>query len=49
MVEQFTNSGDPNQMPHSAVSDLGLHYMPITLLGVFRLQKVKLDFSSILT
>ena len=33
MVEIFANSGDPDQMPHSAVSDLSLHCLPITLLG----------------
>ena len=37
----FANSGDPDQTPHSAASDLGLHCLPITLLGVFRLQWVK--------
>ena len=26
----FANSGDPDQMPHSAVSDQGLHCLPIT-------------------
>ena len=41
MVEQFANSGDPDQMPHSALSDLGLHCLLITLLGVSRLQWVK--------
>ena len=37
----FENSGDPDQMPHSAASDLGLHCFPITLLQVSRLQWVK--------
>ena len=32
MVELFANSGDPDQIPHSAASDLGLHCLPITLL-----------------
>ena len=41
MVVLFANSGDPDQMPHSAASDLGLHYLPITFLGVSRLQWVK--------
>ena len=27
------NSVDPDQMPHSAASDLGLHCLPVTLLG----------------
>ena len=33
MVEVFANSGDPDQMPRSVASDLGLHCLPITLLG----------------
>ena len=37
----FANSGDPDQTPHSAASDLGLHCLPSTLLQVFRLQWVK--------
>ena len=40
MVELFANSEDPDQTPHLAVSDLGLHCLPITLLGVSRLQWV---------
>ena len=28
MVELFANSGDPDQTPHSAASDLGLHCLP---------------------
>ena len=35
MVELFANSGDPDQMPHFAASDLGLHWLPVTRLGVF--------------
>ena len=35
MVKQFANSGDP------AASNLGLHCLPITFLGVSRLQWVK--------
>ena len=30
MVKLFANSGDPDQMPHSAASDLGFHYLPVT-------------------
>ena len=41
MAEVFANSEDPDQMPHSAASDLGLHCLPVTLLGVSRLQWVK--------
>ena len=40
MVKLFANSGDPDQMTHSVASDLGLHCLPITLLGVYRLQWV---------
>ena len=35
-VELFANGGDPDQ--RSVVSDLGLHCLPITLLGISRLQ-----------
>ena len=38
MVKLFANIADPDQMPHSAASDLGLHCLPLTLLGIFRLQ-----------
>ena len=41
MVEPFANSEDPDQMLHSAMSDLGLHCLPITFLGVSRLPWVK--------
>ena len=41
MDKLFANSGDADQMPHSAASDLGLHCLPITLLQVSRLQWVK--------
>ena len=40
MAKLFANSEDPDQMPHSAASDLGLHCLPVTLLGVSRLQRV---------
>ena len=42
MAKLFANSGDPDQMPRSAVSDLGLHCLLITLLQLFsQLQRVK--------
>ena len=41
MVELFANSGDPDQTLRSAASDLGLHCLPVTLLGVSRLQWVR--------
>ena len=40
MVELFAKSGDSDQTLQSAASDLGLHCLPITLLGVSRLQWV---------
>ena len=39
LVELFANSGDPDQ---TTASDLGLHCLPITLLGVSRLQWVNI-------
>ena len=41
MANLFANSGDPDQMLHFVVSALVLHCLPITLLGVSRLQWVK--------
>ena len=41
MAKLFANSGDPDQMPHSAASDRGLHCLPVTLLWVSQLQWVK--------
>ena len=41
MIDLFANSGDPDQTLHSAASDLGLHCLPVILLGVSRLQWVK--------
>ena len=40
MAKLFANGEDPNQMSRSVASDLGLHCLPITLLGVSRLQRV---------
>ena len=42
MVKLFANHENPDQTPRSAVSDLGLHCLPITLLGVSLLQWVKI-------
>ena len=41
MVELFANSADPDQMLRSVASDLSLHCLPNTLLGVSGLQWVK--------
>ena len=38
MANLFANSEDPDQTPHSAASDLGLHCLPNTLLRVSWLQ-----------
>ena len=38
MARLFANSEDPDQTPHS---DLRLHCLPITLLGVSQLQRGK--------
>ena len=46
MATLFANSGDPDQMPHSVASDLGLHCLPITLLRVSRIQLVIILFLS---
>ena len=40
MAKLFANSGDPDQMPRSAASDLGLHCLPITRLRISWLQWV---------
>ena len=40
MFALFANHGDPDQMLHSVVPDLGLQCLPNTLLGVSRLQWV---------
>ena len=40
MATLFANSGDPDQMPHSAASELGLHYLPVCLLRVSGLKQV---------
>ena len=41
MIELFENSGDPDQTPRSAASDLGMHCLLVTRLGVSSLQWVK--------
>ena len=46
MVGLFTNRGDPDQTLHSVVSNLGLHCLPITLLGVSRHQWVSEHYMS---
>ena len=41
MAKLFANSGGPDHMPCPVSSDLGLHCLPVTLLGVSGLQRVK--------
>ena len=41
MAKLFAKSGDPDQMLQNVASDLGLHCLLITLLGVSRLKWVK--------
>ena len=40
MAKPFAKSGGTDQMPYSVVSDLNLHCLPVTLLGVSRLKCV---------
>ena len=40
MAKPFPNSGDPDQMLQNAASDLGLHCLPVTFLGVSSLKWV---------
>ena len=40
-VELFANSEDPDQMPHSVESELGLHCLPVPHLEVSSLRWVK--------
>ena len=44
MTKLFANSGDFDQMPRSAASDLRLHCLSITILLVSPLQWVKITF-----
>ena len=43
IVKLFANSEDPDQTPHSKTSDLGLHCLPVTVLGDSRLKGVNLS------
>ena len=46
MVELFANSGEPDQMPCLAASDLGPHCLPVTLLEVSSLQWINTKLMS---
>ena len=41
MAKLFANSEDLDQMPNSAASDLGLHSLPVSQLGLYRLKWIK--------
>ena len=43
MVELFAKGGDPDQLSCSAVSDLGLHCLPVTRSGLSSPQWVKMS------
>ena len=47
MVDLFANSEDPDHMPHSVASDLGLHCLPVTRLGVSGLRWVNASVLSV--
>ena len=47
MAKLFANSEDPDQTLCYAASDLGLHCLPVTLLGVSRLQWVEQTVSKL--
>ena len=44
MAKLFANTGDPDQTPRSAASDLGLHCLLITLLRVSRLHWISVGW-----
>ena len=44
MAKLFANSGEPDQMPHSVASDLGLHCLPATFFGISRLKCITGNF-----
>ena len=48
MAKPSANSGQPDQTLCSVASDLDLHCLPITLLGVSRLQWIKEDYLTII-
>ena len=41
LAKLLADSEDPDQRPHSVMSDLGLHCLPVTILRVCRLKWVK--------
>ena len=47
MIELFANSGDPDQTPHFAASDLGLHCLLVILLRSPDCNGLKVDPKSV--
>ena len=47
MAKLLANSGDPDQMWHSAASDLDLHYLPIIFLWGSRLSVLVKKFEQV--
>ena len=47
-MAKLANSGEPDQLPHSASSDLGLHCLPVTLFRISRVVKSAFSASSII-
>ena len=43
MTKLIANSGDPDQIPYFAASDLGLYCLPNTLFRVSRLKSVSMQ------
>ena len=48
MVELFANSGDHDQMLHSAASVLFLHCLPVTCLRISSLQWFKEEYLALI-
>ena len=38
VLMEISTTVDPDQMPHNLANDLGLHYLPVTLLRVSRVR-----------
>ena len=44
MAKLFATSGDLDQTPQNVACELGLHCLPITIFGVFRLKWIEPEF-----
>ena len=44
MAKCFAKNGDPDQTPHFVGSDLGLHFLSVTLLRVSRLNGLRIGY-----